>query len=128
MTERPTVPVWERIVRVTHGGVLYKFLVEADPPLSFWRVETAGRPPERLPLRALGTEQPEFFRSLAKLISVSPGAVSRAWWPLRATARGLGKVRPHGLRHAAITEALDATAGDVRKVARFLAPPGSPRS
>jgi len=29
------------------------------------------------------------------------------------------KVRPHGLRHAAITEALDLTGGDVRKVARF---------
>jgi len=29
------------------------------------------------------------------------------------------KVRPHGLRHAAITLALDATAGDVRKVQRF---------
>lgn len=28
-------------------------------------------------------------------------------------------VRPHGLRHAAITEALDATNGDVRKVQRF---------
>jgi integrase/recombinase XerC len=29
------------------------------------------------------------------------------------------KVRPHGLRHAAITLALDATSGDVRKVQRF---------
>lgn len=29
------------------------------------------------------------------------------------------RVRPHGLRHAAVTEALDATGGDVRKVARF---------
>jgi integrase/recombinase XerC len=33
-------------------------------------------------------------------------------------AAGL-KVRPHGLRHAAITEALDLTRGDVRKVQRF---------
>jgi len=37
---------------------------------------------------------------------------------------GLGKrvgvtARPHGLRHAAITEALDLTGGDVRAVARF---------
>lgn len=37
---------------------------------------------------------------------------------------GLGRavgltVRPHGLRHAAITEALDATDGDVRAVQRF---------
>jgi len=29
------------------------------------------------------------------------------------------RVRPHGLRHAAITEALDLTHGDVRKVQRF---------
>jgi len=32
---------------------------------------------------------------------------------------GLGKVRSHGLRHAAITEALDLTGGDVRAVQRF---------
>jgi integrase/recombinase XerC len=32
---------------------------------------------------------------------------------------GLGTVRPHGLRHAAITHALDLAAGDVRRVARF---------
>ncbi len=29
------------------------------------------------------------------------------------------KTWPHGLRHAAITEALDLTGGDVRKVQRF---------
>jgi integrase/recombinase XerC len=28
-------------------------------------------------------------------------------------------VRPHGLRHSAITAALDATGGDVRRVQRF---------
>lgn len=32
---------------------------------------------------------------------------------------GLGTVRPHGLRHAAITEALDLTGGNVRSVQRF---------
>jgi integrase/recombinase XerC len=32
---------------------------------------------------------------------------------------GLGIVRPHGLRHAAITEALELTRGDVRAVQRF---------
>lgn len=45
----------------------------------------------------------------------------------RSVARilaGLGSavglvVRPHGLRHAAVTEALDLTGGDVRKVQRF---------
>ncbi len=45
----------------------------------------------------------------------------------RSVVRVLGRigaevglqVRPHGLRHAAITEALEATYGDVRKVQRF---------
>jgi integrase/recombinase XerC len=41
-----------------------------------------------------------------------------------ALVRGLGeqvglKARPHGLRHASITQALDATNGDVRAVQRF---------
>ena len=34
-------------------------------------------------------------------------------------ARAGLKVRPHGLRHAAITEALDLTGGNVREVSRF---------
>ncbi len=33
---------------------------------------------------------------------------------------GLGHVRPHGLRHAAATRALDLTNGDIRSVAKFL--------
>lgn len=32
---------------------------------------------------------------------------------------GVGAVRPHGLRHAAITEALEATGGNVRAVQKF---------
>lgn len=35
------------------------------------------------------------------------------------TKAGLGTVRPHGLRHAAITEALEVTKGDVRSVQKF---------
>jgi len=39
---------------------------------------------------------------------------------VRAAGRRAGaEVRPHGLRHAAITAALDLTGGDVRKVQRF---------
>ena len=34
-------------------------------------------------------------------------------------AAGVGRVRPHALRHAAVTAALDATGGDVRRVQRF---------
>lgn len=33
--------------------------------------------------------------------------------------KGLGLGRPHGIRHAAITEALDLMGGDIRKVQRF---------
>lgn len=43
-------------------------------------------------------------------------------WMVALLARRAGipePVRPHGLRHQAITEALDATGGDVRKVAKF---------
>jgi integrase/recombinase XerC len=36
------------------------------------------------------------------------------------TRAGLSKpVRPHGLRHQAVTRALDLTGGDVRAVAKF---------
>jgi len=45
-------------------------------------------------------------RSLARVLSVLGDKVGRV-------------VRPHGLRHAAITEALDATGGNVRAVQRF---------
>lgn len=46
-------------------------------------------------------------RSVARLVAAA------------GTAAGLGTVRPHGLRHAAITHALDVVGGDVRRVARF---------
>jgi integrase/recombinase XerC len=45
-------------------------------------------------------------RSIARLVAKLGNAVGLT-------------VRPHGLRHAAITEALDLTGGDVRKVQRF---------
>lgn len=35
------------------------------------------------------------------------------------TAAGIGAVRPHGLRHASITNALDVMRGDVRQVRKF---------
>lgn len=43
------------------------------------------------------------------------------WHVIRTLGRkaGLGDVRPHGLRHAGITTALDATNGNVRAVASF---------
>ena len=36
-----------------------------------------------------------------------------------AAKAGLHRVRPHGLRHAAITEVLDITRGDFRTAQRF---------
>ena len=45
---------------------------------------------------------------------------SGLYWVLSERGKGLGvKLRPHGLRHAAITAALDATGGDVRAVQKF---------
>lgn len=46
---------------------------------------------------------------------------SAVWQIVRQLGRaaGVGVVRPHGLRHAAITAALDVTKGDVRAVQRF---------
>jgi integrase/recombinase XerC len=42
------------------------------------------------------------------------------WAIVTALGEATGQtVRPHGLRHAAITKALDATSGDVRAVQRF---------
>lgn len=42
------------------------------------------------------------------------------WFILRKLGKEVGiVVRPHGLRHAAITDALDATNGDVRAVQKF---------
>ncbi len=46
-------------------------------------------------------------RSVARLVAAA------------SEAAGIGLVRPHGLRHAAITHALDATGGDVRRVQKF---------
>lgn len=42
-------------------------------------------------------------------------------WICKSTGKmaGIPDTRPHGLRHAAITEALDATGGDVRAVRHF---------
>jgi integrase/recombinase XerC len=39
---------------------------------------------------------------------------------VRQLGEGVGlRVRPHGLRHAAITRALDLTGGDIRSVQKF---------
>jgi integrase/recombinase XerC len=46
-------------------------------------------------------------RSVARIVAEVSGAA------------GIGLVRPHGLRHAAITHALDVTGGDVRRVQKF---------
>lgn len=70
-----------------------------------------------------------------KVRGEEPGALFRGFDPGRIAERLTGqglyviikdigekagvKVRPHGLRHAAITHALDATNGNVRKVQKF---------
>src|SRR5439155_20366744 len=72
-------------------------------------------------LAVRGQEPGPLFRSLDRARKGS-GRLTGAG--LYALVRRLGqqaglKVWPHGLRHAAITEALDRTGGDVRAVQRF---------
>ena len=56
---------------------------------------------------AAGERQPLSGEALYQLLGVL------------AARAGLGRVRPHGLRHAAITEVLDVTRGDFRSAQRF---------
>jgi integrase/recombinase XerC len=72
-------------------------------------------------LAVRGLEAGPLFRSLDRARK-GDGRLTGAG--LYAVVRRLGeqaglKVWPHGLRHAAITQALDATGGDVRAVQRF---------
>lgn len=71
-------------------------------------------------LEARGTEAGPLFTELAHNGAggrLSGGGLYRVVKAL-GLAAGL-KVRPHGLRHASITAALENTRGDVRKVQRF---------
>lgn len=55
-----------RVVELLHEGRKFRFDVDADPPLLFWRVETGRRTLWRTPLRVIGNEQPTFFEDLAR--------------------------------------------------------------
>jgi integrase/recombinase XerC len=67
------------------------------------------------PLFLVGDRRHRRHRVAARL---SGEGVRQIFTDLSARAR-LPRVRPHGLRHAAITTALDATSGDLRRVQRF---------
>ena len=50
----------------------------------------------------------------------APTSGEGVYYVIDRLGKEIGKrVRPHGLRHAAITEALDVTNGDIRKVRQF---------
>ena len=75
-----------------------------------------------------GVESGPLFYALdlgADYRAFQPGGRQRlthagVYWIIKQIGKAVGiKVRPHGLRHAAITQALDATGGNVRAVQRF---------
>lgn len=100
-------------VAVLGKGKLQKVLLTLPEPtraaLEAW---VAVRGPEPGPLFV------NFDRAGKGGGRLSGRSVARVVASLGAEA-GLGGVRPHGLRHAAITAALDATGGDVRTVQRY---------
>ena len=63
----------ERIVEVTHEGCVYTCRAEIGDGLVFWRVDTEWCASYHSPLRALGNEQPPFFRELARLAAQHHG-------------------------------------------------------
>lgn len=71
-------------------------------------------------LKVRGTEAGPLFISLDRASYGHRLSGSGLYWVLQQRGLELGiKIRPHGLRHAAITAALDKTGGDVRAVQKF---------
>jgi integrase/recombinase XerC len=76
-------------------------------------------------IEARGNEPGPLFCRLDRAANSEPlerltgDAVCRIVRKLSRRARLKREARPHGLRHAAITRALDLESGNVRKVARF---------
>lgn len=68
-----------------------------------------------------GTDPGPLFRSISKGGLLGGRLSSRGLYRvIQALGKAVGlDVHPHGLRHAAITHALDVTKGDVRSVAKF---------
>jgi len=107
-----------------------------DVNLEAGTVEILGKGRTGKEIRTLPRPTVDTLRAYLDVRGSEPGALfwnaSRTHRRTRLTAHGLAKVvhrigwdaglghvRPHGLRHAAITQALDATGGDVRAVQRF---------
>lgn len=71
-------------------------------------------------VRVRGAEPGALFVCLDPASYGSPLGDAGVYHIIRTLGEKVGvRARPHGLRHAAITEALDATRGDVRAVQRF---------
>lgn len=67
-----------------------------------------------------GTESGPLFTNLSHVAKGRRLTGTGIYYIIRRMGKEVGlNVRPHGLRHAAITEALDLTGGDVRAVQKF---------
>jgi integrase/recombinase XerC len=107
------------------GEVVGLDLVDLDLRRSIVQVKGKGKS-SKAPI-SLPKPTAEALRAWVVLRGDSPGSlfgISGEW--IRQLVRGLGRaaqldrpLRPHGLRHQGITQALDATGGDVRAVRRF---------
>jgi integrase/recombinase XerC len=107
----------------------------ADVNLEASTVAVIGKGRRERLLLTLPAETANALRAWLEVRGLEPGPLfvnaDRARKGARLTGRSVARVlaaigqrvgltvRPHGLRHAAITAALDLTGGDVRKVQRF---------
>lgn len=82
--------------RATSDALRAWITARGDEPGPLFHGLVKGRPPSRLS----GTSVSRIVRELGRAV-------------------GIERLRPHGLRHAAITQALDATNGNIRAVQRF---------
>lgn len=103
----------------------------ADCLLDRSAIRIVGKGSREFTLLSIPKRVKESLQEYIQIRGELPGALFRSragrlsgngiWKILQRLSKlaGVDPIRPHGLRHAAITRALDKTNGDVRKVMRF---------